>query len=257
MNKLGGSLFCYQGLSQDYCLKEAIESLIALCDEVVLLDAGSQDQSAELMKSFASNKVKVVCLPKSEWDAMGKGKEKLSHFTNLAKQMLSTEWHFNLQADEIIAENSYDAIREAIEQDREGYLCTRINLWGDSQHQLNVPHSRSPVGTKICRLAKTKYFSTDDGENLFCGQAAWEYLDRIRIWHMGFVRNKYIHTQKIEHMLTKVFGMGMDEKVTAMNGVFDPFSNFSRQDLIPIQEPLPLVVQEWAAERDRINNFKI
>lgn len=255
MNKLGGSIFFYNPESMDYCWREAIKSLQGVCDEVVVLDCGSTDGSQELVKEFADDKTRVVCLPNKEW-ALMKGKEKLSHFANMCKNMLTTEWRLDIQADEVIDERSYGIIRAAIELDNEAYFCHRINLWGDSQHQLNVSDDRKPVGNKIIRLAKTKYFSVDDSEGIFA-PASWLYWERIKIWHMGFVRNKYIHTNKIEYMLTKVFGMGMDEKVTAMNGVFDPFSNFSREDLIPIQEPLPKVVQEWAAERDRINDFKI
>lgn len=255
MNKLGGSLFVFEALKHDYCISEAIQSLKACCDEVVLLDCGSQDGTAELVKSFEDSKTKVVCLPFEGWVRM-KGKEKLSHFANMCKNMLQTEWRLDLQADEIIDERSFGAIREAINKDEEAYFCTRLNLWGNSQHVLNVPDGRKPVGDKIIRLAKTKYFSVDDSEGIFA-PASWDYLNQIKIWHMGFVRSKYVHTKKIEHMLTQVFGMGNDKKVEEMNGVFDPFVNFSREDLVPISEPLPIFVQQWAKERDEINGFVI
>jgi hypothetical protein len=184
-----------------------------------------------------------------------KGKEKLSHFANVAKSMLSTEWHYCQQADEVLHEDSFKYVREAIEQNNEAYFCHRINLWGNSQHQLNVEDSRKPVGNKIIRLAKTKYFSVDDAEGLFA-PASWDYLDKIRIYHMGFVRNKYIHTQKIENMLMKVFGHNeLDPKVVEMKGIFDPWANFSKQDLVSINEVLPKFVQEWAKQRDEINKI--
>ena len=80
---LGGTLFCYNGIKHDYCISEAINSLKALCDEIVLLDAGSDDGTAELMQSFADEKTKVICLPKEEWNRH-QGREKLAYFTNIA-----------------------------------------------------------------------------------------------------------------------------------------------------------------------------
>ncbi len=256
-NTLGGSLFGYRCIEQDYCLSEAIASLKALCDEVVLLDAGSDDGTAELMQSFSDEKTKVICLSNEEWHKQ-KGREKLAYFTNIAINSLSTEWNFNLQADEVIHESSFDAIREAINSDKaDSFWNWRINLWGDSQHYLDVPDDRKPVGDYIIRLAKTKYQSIDDAQSIAAQPANADYVERIRIYHMGFVRNKYIHTNKIKHMLEDVFQMGNDKRVEAMDGVFDPFVMFSKEDLKPIIERLPIFIQGWAAERDKINDIKV
>lgn len=259
MNKtLGGTLFAYNAISQDYCLTEAVGSLKALCDEVVILDAGSTDGTPELIKSFADDKTKIICLPNEVWESQ-KGKTKLAFFTNLAIEALTTEWNINLQADEVIHENSFNAIREAIEQpNAESFWNWRINLWGNSQYYLDVPDARKPVGDCIIRLAKTKYLSIDDAQSIDAQPANPDYFERIRIYHMGFVRNKFIHTKKIEHMLTKVFLFGEnDPMIEAMNGVFDPFIPFSKEDLKPIEEQLPIFVQQWATQRDEINQIVI
>ena len=59
-------------------------------------------------------------------------------------------------------------------------------------------------------------------------------------------------------MLMKVFCHNdLDPKIVEMNGVFDPFSNFSREDLIPVTHPLPKYIKDWAEQRDKINDFKI
>jgi hypothetical protein len=255
MPTLGVSIFCYNAISQDYCLEESVASAKALADEVILLDCGSTDQSDELCRSLEDEKTKVVCLPQSEWAAL-KGKEKLSHFANTCKNMLSTDWRFDLQIDEVISERSFPFIREAISKDEESFFCTRVNLWGNSQHKLNVEDGRKPVGDKIIRLAKTKYFSVDDSEGIFA-PASWDFLDKIKIFHMGFVRDKHIHMKKIDHMLTKVFGMGPDPKLEEMKDGFDPWVNFSKSDVVPIGEDLPIFVQEWAKKRDEINNIII
>lgn len=260
MNKptLGGSLFCYNAIKNDYCLSESVESLKALCDKVVVLDAGSTDGTQELVQSFADEKTTIILCDTNEWESQH-GREKLAYFTNKAKSYLFTDWHFNLQADEVVHENCFDAIREAIEQpNTEGYWMERVNLWGDSQHYLDVPDDRKPVGDIIIRLCKTKYESIGDAQSLHCPSADFSYLEKIRMYHMGFVRNKYVHCEKIRHMLVDIFQMGEnDKRVDDMEGVFDPFVMFSKEDLKPIKESLPIFVQEWAYERDRINNIII
>lgn len=254
MKKLGGSIFFYNPESMDYSWREAILSLKGVCDEVVVLDCGSDDGSAELVKEFEDEKTRIVCLPNSEWNSL-RGKEKLSHFANMCKSMLTTEWRLDIQADEVIDDRSYPYIREAIQRG-EAYFCHRINLWGNSQHYIDVENGRKPVGDQIIRLAKTKYFSVDDSEGIFA-PAMWNYFDKIKIWHTGFIRNKHTHLKKIEYMLTKVFGMGNDPKLSEMNDGFDPWVNFKKEDVSPIPIPLPDVLKDWANKRDEINQIII
>lgn len=249
---LGGAIFLYNCESQDYSWCEAIFCLQSLCDEVVIVDAGSTDGTNKFLEGLKDEKTTIIYLDNSEW-AKRTGKEKLSFFQNIAIAVLTTDWTFLLQADECVHESCFPAIREAIELNQEAFFVQRINLWGDSQHQLDVPISRSPVGTKIIRLAKNKYRSTDDGENIDAYPSR-DYYQRIRIYHTGFIRDKNIHTHKIKHMLTEVFGMDNDKKVEEMNGVFDPWVHFSKEDTIPISEPLPVLIKQWCAKRDKINS---
>jgi glycosyltransferase involved in cell wall biosynthesis len=252
-NRLGGTIFAYNAIDQDYCVEESIKSLIELCDQVVVLDCGSTDGTAQLIRKYASHKTIIVCLDKKEWGLHG-GKERLSHFTNLAKSFLSTEWHYNQQADELVHQDCYENVRKAIEvKNAQAFLCKRINLWGDSQHFLDVPQHRKPVSTEITRLARTIYRSVDDAESI--NAPAWDdFTNLIRIYHAGFVRDKYKHCGKIKNMQEDIFGWEMDKKVQEMNGVFNPWIHFSKEDVKPITEPLPKLLMEWAAIRDAINN---
>jgi len=254
---LAGSVFVRSAIEYDYCIESAIQSLKALCDKVVVFDVGSIDGTKELVEKFSDSKTIILSANDSLWN-MFKGREKLAHFTNIAMSVLDCDWNINIQADETLSENSFEAIRQAInEPEGEGYFVTRYNLWGNSQHYLDVEDSRKPVGQQILRLAKAGYWSIDDAQSLHCPNARWDYLDKIRIYHAGFVRDKYKHIPKIENMLVNVFGLDMDKKVLSMKDGFDPFLHFSKEDLKPIPEPLPIFMQDWANERDRINNVII
>lgn len=246
MAKLTGVTWAYNAISQDYCLLESVKALKEFCDEVVILDAGSTDGTDHLIKSLDSNNVRILLCDNEEW-VKQKGKEKLSLFTNKALKAVNTEWFYYQQADEITHESSYPFIRRAIDEQAEGYLISRINLWGNPYSQLNVVQNRKPCSTEIVRLAKTGYQAYDDAESIGVIPSD-TYLDKIRMYHMGFVRSRDVHASKIRHMQGEVFECGVDAKLEGMT-VFDPWKWFDKTDVEPIKEPLPSIIQPWAAMR--------
>lgn len=245
---LGGSLFIIDGVKFDYCFMESAASLIALCDEVVLLDAGSNDGTAELLKTLESDKVKVVLLDRSEWESLKSiGKDRLAHFKNLAIDHLTTDWNMNIEGDEVIHEGSFPFIREAINQDAEAWLCHRFNLWGTPYQMLNVPQNRKPCSNEVIRLAKTKYRSSGDAESLDAQVKG--FVDGIRIFHMGFVRKPDVMIKKIINIQEQIYLMDYDRRIDPMGDKFDPWAIFSKDEVVPIPSQLPVFVKKWAAER--------
>lgn len=248
MNKITGVTFAYNAITQDYCLSESVASLKEFCDEVIVLDAGSTDGTSELIKTFQDKKTRIILCGNEEWKSQH-GKWKLSHFTNKAIERVNTGWVYYQQADEITHEKSYEWIRRAIEQDSEsGYLISRINLWATPYTQLNVPLDRMPCSPEVIRLTRSDCRAYDDAENLGCF-ASRNYVDQIRMYHMGFVRDKKKHVEKIRHMQADVFQVGVDQKLDGMV-MFDGSKWFDyEKDLLPIVEPLPRIIQNWANER--------
>lgn len=248
MNKtIGGFLFVKDAIKYDYCITETINSLLEFCDQVAVLDAGSEDGTRELLCDMIDPKLIVQFLIDNEWEER-RGREKLSYFQNMAVEMLTTDYQFLLQADEIVHEESYAAIREAVETGQEAFMCTRINLWADPFHELNVPLSRMPCSPQVIRLSKRGYKTYDDGESI-AAHASFQFVNDIRIYHMGFVRKREVMKDKIINMQQGVFEMAdYDAKLKDMD-VFDWRAWFSDEDLKPIGEPLPAVIKKWASER--------
>ncbi len=125
-----------------YPMKQAIESILPICDEfvVALGDSDSDDKTREAILSIGSDKIKII---DTVWDIekYPRGMEN-AHQTDIAKQHCTGDWLFYLQADEVVHEKDLPAIRERCEEllnDREveGLLFRYHHFWGDYDHAHN------------------------------------------------------------------------------------------------------------------------
>lgn len=264
MTSLGGHLFVCRGIEFDYCFLEAIQSLLGVCDQVALTFFSDNDW-ASFQEKFGNEK-RIISQKLDELDFdKGKGPGRLADWTNYTKNMLNTDFQFCLQADEVIHEDSYNAIQEAINRpNSEAYIVRRVNLWGDPYHYLNYPkltkdgrYGELPCSEYTGRLAKLKYNSCGDAESLEAPFSR-DYMDSIRTYHAGFVRDKKKMVEAKIHMQEKVFSLIVDGKPhhdlrfdedLKRGGDFRPYARFSKSDLLPIFESLPKVLKTWALER--------
>jgi glycosyltransferase involved in cell wall biosynthesis len=255
---LGGSQFCRNAITYDYCFLESIENLLAFCDKVSVVDAGSTDGTDIILHDLEAKhkNLSVLYLEPEAWEkTKGMGREKLCVFTDMAIERLDTDYNYYQQSDEITHEKSFDAIRKAMEVNAESYMISRINLWATPYLKLNVPQNRLPCSTQIIRLAKTKYRSIGDAESLNA-QCIMDYVDEIRMYHMGFVRKREVMKEKIINMQCGVFEMEHYDDKLDKSEYFNPYAYFEEKDLAPISEPLPNIIQHWAFERYINNNIK-
>lgn len=251
--KLAGTTFIRNGETYDYCYMETIACLLEFCDHVFVVDAGSDDGTCEKIETIKNENLTLIKRPKEEWfEQEGTGRTKLCYFTDIAisaAKFTGFEYNFYLQCDEILHERSYEPVREAIKGNASGYLCKRVNLWDSPYTEINVPPNRMPCSNQVVRLAKTEYKSYGDAESLAVPSLDRSWVEQICIYHMGFVRKREVMKAKVINMQENVFELGHHDPKLDLSETFNPEFWFSKDELEFIEEPLPLIIKNWAAER--------
>lgn len=133
--RVSGFTIVRNAIKYDYPIKEAILSILPLCDEVIVAVGNSDDDTIELIRSIDSEKIKII---ETIWDDnLREGGKVLAIETNKAFDAISKEsnWAIYIQADEIMHEKYYNNIRTAMQQYKddnnvEGLLFNYIHFYG-------------------------------------------------------------------------------------------------------------------------------
>jgi hypothetical protein len=98
----------------DYPAVESIQSLLPLVDELVVACGQSEDETRERISAIGDSRIRII---DTIWDeSLREGGRVLADETNkaLAATAPDSDWCFYLQADEVLHEKDYPAIREAM-----------------------------------------------------------------------------------------------------------------------------------------------
>ena len=110
--KVSGFTFVRNGVKYDYPFLESIKSLLPTCDEVVIAVGQSEDGTLEQIKSLHSPQTRIL---ETIWDeSIREGGTILSQQTNIALDKITTNWAIYLQADEVLHEQDYPIIKDAM-----------------------------------------------------------------------------------------------------------------------------------------------
>lgn len=133
--KISGFTFIRNAIKFDYPVVESIQSILPVCDEVVVAVGNCDDGTRSLIEAMGSSKIKIV---DTTWDeSLRKGGEVLAVETNKAFDQVSKEsdWAFYIQGDEVIHERYLTTIWRAMEnylndQRIEGLLLRYKHFYG-------------------------------------------------------------------------------------------------------------------------------
>lgn len=133
--KVCGFTIVRNAIKYDYPVVESIKSILPLCDKVVVAVGNSDDGTLELIKSI--DKVKIIIIETVWDDKLREGGTVLAVETNKSMDAISEnfDWCVYIQADEVIHENSYPTIKNAMKKwlnvaEVEGLLFKYHHFWG-------------------------------------------------------------------------------------------------------------------------------
>lgn len=185
----------------DYPVTEAIRSVLPLCDEFVIAVGKSEDNTLELIQQIDPVKIKIL---QTEWDEnLREGGRVFAVETDKAFHAIApdSDWAFYIQADEIVHENTLDAVHHSMlrwKDDKrvEGLLFDFIHFYGSYGYVANAYnwHRRE---VRIIRNDRN-IFSYNDSMGF-----RKKPNEKLHVKHSGGTIYHYSYVKPPERMLTK------------------------------------------------------
>ena len=201
--KVGGFTIVRNAVRYDYPVREAILSVLPLCDEFVVAVGNCTDGTEELIRSLPQEKLRII---HSVWDdSLREGGAVLALETDKAFAALSPDcdWAFYIQADEAVHEDDHAPIRTAMERHLadpvvDGLLFRYRHFYGSYSHvgasnkwyanEIRVVRNRPDIRS----YRDAQGFRKTDNSKLRVKPAdAW-------IHHYGWVREPAAMQRKLE-----------------------------------------------------------
>ena len=138
---ISGFTMVRNGAKLYYPIKQAIASILPICDEfvVALGNCDPDDNTLQEIQSIGSDKIRII---HTVWDLekYPRGMEH-AHQTDIAREACTGDWLFYVQSDEVVHEEDLPRIRKRCEEllpDKsvEGILFKYRHFWGDYDHYI-------------------------------------------------------------------------------------------------------------------------
>jgi len=113
--KVVGFTIVRNAIKYDYPVVEAIQSILPVCDEVVVAVGQSEDATLALVQNIPSPKIRII---ETQWDDnLREGGRVLAVETDKAFDAIQeADWCFYIQADEVLHEQFHSPLRQMLQQ---------------------------------------------------------------------------------------------------------------------------------------------
>jgi len=231
--KVSGFTFIKNALIYDYPVVEAIQSILPVCDEVVVAVGKSDDNTLQLINSIDKSKVRII---ETIWDeSQRKGGRVLALETDKAFAAISpdSDWAFYIQGDEAVHEKYLNPIYEGMKKHKEdkrvdGLLFKYLHFYGSYDY---VGDSSKWYSNEIRVIRNDKsFYSFRDAQGFRKGN---EELLKVKsldacIYHYGWVKEPVAMQRKQENFNKYWHEDEWLEKNVAKAEEFDYNTNLSR-----------------------------
>ncbi len=250
--KVSGFSFIKNAIIYQYPVKEALESILPLCDELIVVAGDSKDATRELVASIDLQKIKII---DSVWDEnLRQGGRVLAAETNKAFQAIpdDSDWCIYIQGDEVLHEKYHAEIRAAMElykdnHEVDGFLFNYMHFYGSfdfvgaSSHWYRKEIRIIRNNKKIYSYRDAQGFRKNDNEKLTVVPL------NAFIYHYGWVREPGAMLAKSTNFGT--YWNGGEATAENIKGPDDVFDYMQIDALKKFTGTHPAVMQE------RINNM--
>lgn len=133
--KVTGFSFIKNAILFDFPIKEALLSILPLCDEIVVAVGDCSDATRDLVANLHPTKIKII---DTVWDAtLQTGGMVLADETNKAFKAIASDadWCFYIQGDEVLHEKDIETVKQAMLQYKDddkvdGLLFKYLHFYG-------------------------------------------------------------------------------------------------------------------------------
>jgi glycosyltransferase involved in cell wall biosynthesis len=201
--KISGCTFVRNGFLLGYPVKESLQSLLSICDEVVIAVGNSEDDTLKYVQSLNDPKIKII---ETIWDdSMREGGRILAQQTNIALEQCSGDWIIYLQADEVLHEQEIELLKTSMMKaetrpEIEGLLFKYLHFFGDYAHiGMGRQWYRKEIRAfrnsgSITSWKDAQGFRVRESDSVF---RKLRVLDiPVHIYHYGWVRNPSAYLRK-------------------------------------------------------------
>jgi len=248
-----------------YPIKQAIESILPICDEFIIAlgDCDTDDKTLEEIEQINTDKIKII---KTIWDTEKYKTGTINaHQTNIAKNAATGDWVFYLQADEIVHEKFLPQIKQLCttylsDDEVDGFLFKYIHFFGDYQHHIDA-HSWYKREIRLVRNKPDIYsFASAQSFRRIPNFDGISYRDRknssslnvvetdVYVYHYGWVRPPKYMQSKNKALATIHHGKKIiDEDYKTKPVLFD-YGDITK--ISKFTQTHPKVMTEWIENFD-------
>jgi len=248
--KVVGFTFIRNAIKYDYPVVEAIQSILPLCDEVVVAVGNSEDGTYDLIKAIHPSKIKII---ETTWDdTLREGGAVLAVETNKALKAITSDadWAIYIQGDEVIHEKYHPVIRAGMAQhlnssNVDGLLFKYLHFYG-SYDFVGVTDNWYPYEIRIIKNNSSIY-SYKDAQGFRKGDNQKLRVKEIDayIYHYGWVKEpEAMQKKKVDFNKMYHDDAWIDQNIAKVDR-FDYFSEVSALNRFEDTHPAVMV--------DRIN----
>jgi len=242
-------------MANDYCIKECVESLLPICDEVVISDGESTDGSRELLERWVEREPKIRIVD-YKWKYPKGDSKWFTDWINDARSHLRYKTMVQLDCDEILhsSPECHAAIKAASDAGK-ALQVDRLNLWRKDGKPMLIPDGHC-VGKWVTRVGPSELWLPSDephlpGEVPILDMA--EKAHAVRIWHVGFMRRRDAFYRKSKIVIEGFFhrwDTRLERGQKEGKELWETEAGADYEHLLePINCEMPDPVQRWLSAR--------